>query len=142
MVSRFDPSDEPILSVAVSSPSLDVAELTMLVEQQLQRQLTVVPGVGQVTLVGGQKRQIDIHMDETRLRALGIGIDEVIDALKTTNQNTPAGSVISDFSERSIPVRGRIDEPDDFLNVIVARRGGAPVYLRDVARSEEHTSEL
>lgn len=141
MVSRFDPSDEPILSVAVSSPTLDVAELTTIVEQQLQRQLTVVPGVGQVTLVGGQKRQINIDIDETRLRALGIGIDEVIDALKTTNQNTPAGSVISDFSEHSIQVRGRIDEPEDFLNVIVARRGGGPVYLRDVATVENGAAD-
>src|SRR3546814_8560410 len=114
MVSRFDPSDEPILSVAVSSPSLDVAELPMLVKQQFQRQLTVVPGFGQVTLVGGQKRQIDIHMDETLLRALGIGIDEVMAALKTTTQNTPAGHVLTHFSKPSTKIRERNKETDDF----------------------------
>jgi HAE1 family hydrophobic/amphiphilic exporter-1 len=133
IVSRFNPSDEPILSIAISSASLDVAELTRITEQQLQRQLTVVSGVGQVTLAGGQKRQIDINIDEMRLRSLGLGINEVIHAVTTTNQNWSAGSVISDFSERSIQVRGRIDDPEGFLTMIVARRGGAPVYLRDIA---------
>lgn len=133
VVSRFNPSDQPILSVAVSSASLSIPELTTIVDQRVIRQLTTVSGVGQATLVGGQKRQADIGIDETRMRALGIGVDEVINALRSGNQNRPAGSVIRDFSERTIQVQGRIDQPSDFLDMIVARRGGGPVYLRDIA---------
>ncbi|TKT82500.1 efflux RND transporter permease subunit [Aquamicrobium sp. LC103] len=133
MVSRFNPSDQPILSVAVSSPSLGVPELTTIADQRVVRQLTTVSGVGQATLVGGQKRQIDIGIDETRMRALGVGVDEVLSALRTGNQNRPAGSVLSNFSERTIQVQGRVEKPEDFLDMIVARRGGGPVYLSDVA---------
>lgn len=133
MVSRFNPSDQPILSVAVSSPSLTIPELTTIADQRVVRQITTVSGVGQATLVGGQKRQVDIRIDETRMRALGIGVDEVLNALRTGNQNRPAGSVISSFNERTVQVQGRIEQPEDFLDMIVARRGGGPVYLRDIA---------
>jgi len=133
MVSRFNPSDQPILSIAVSSPSLSVPELTTVADQRVVQQLTTISGVGQATLIGGQKRQVDIRIDDTRMRALGIGIDEVLSALRTGNQNRPAGSVINSFNERTIQVQGRIEQPADFLDMIVARRGGSPVYLRDVA---------
>jgi HAE1 family hydrophobic/amphiphilic exporter-1 len=133
MISRFNPSDQPILSVAVSSPTRSVPELTTIADQRVVRQLTTVSGVGQAALVGGQKRQIDINIDETRMRALGVGVDEVLNTLRTGNQNRPAGSVVGSFSESTIQVQGRIEKPDDFLDMIVARRGGGPVYLSDVA---------
>ena len=141
MVSRFNPSDQPILSVAVSSPSLSVPDLTTIADQRVVRQLTTVSGVGQATLVGGQKRQVDISIDETRMRALGVGIDEVLNALRTGNQNRPAGSVLSTFNERTIQVQGRIEQPQDFLDMIVARRGGAPIYLRDIATVQDGAAD-
>lgn len=133
IVSRFNPSDQPILSIAVSSTSLDVPALTTIADQRVVRQLTTVSGVGQATLVGGQKRQIDVSLDDTRMRALGVGINDVINVLKSGNQNSPAGSVIDTFSERTIQVQGRIEQPQDLLDMIVARRGAGPIYLRDVA---------
>lgn len=133
VVSRFNPSDQPILSVAISGPRFDVAELTALAEQRIIRQLTTISGVGQVTLVGGRMKQVDIVIDETRMRALSVGIDEVLAALRGGNQNRPAGNLVTGFSDLGIQVQGRIDEPADFLDMIVARRGGGPVYLRDVA---------
>ncbi len=141
VVARFNPSDEPILSVAVSSSSLGMPELTAVADQRVLRQLTAVSGVGQATLIGGQKRQVDISIDETRLRALGIGIDEVVKALRTTNRNSPAGSFVSGISERTIQVQGRIAEPRDFLDMIVARRGGGPVYIRDVATVKDGAAD-
>ncbi|CVI63414.1 efflux RND transporter permease subunit (plasmid) [Agrobacterium leguminum] len=133
IVSRFNPSDQPILSVAISSTSLDVPALTKIANQRVVRQLTTISGVGQATLVGGQARQVDVRVDDTRMRALGVGINEVVNVLRSGNQNSPAGSVIGDFSERTIQVQGRIEQPEDLLDMIVARRGGGPVYLRDVA---------
>jgi HAE1 family hydrophobic/amphiphilic exporter-1 len=133
VVSRFNPSDQPILSVAVSSTSLDVPALTTIADQDVVRQLTIISGVGQATLVGGRKRQIDVRIDDTRMRALGVGINEVVNVLRAGNQNSPAGSVVSNFSERTIQVQGRIEQPEDLLDMIVARRGGGAIYLRDVA---------
>lgn len=133
IVSRFNPSDQPILSIAISSTSLDVPTLTTIADQRVVRQLTTISGVGQVTLIGGQKRQIDVSIDDTRIRALSVGIDEVIDVLRDGNRNSPAGSLISPFSERTIQVQGRIEQPQDLLDMIVARRGAGPIYLRDIA---------
>ncbi|MFK3779862.1 efflux RND transporter permease subunit [Agrobacterium sp. NPDC089420] len=132
-VSRFDPAAEPILSLAISSPALDVPALTALADQKVVRQLTTVAGVGQVTLVGGRKRQIDVAIDESRMRALGVGVNEVVNALRSGNGDSPAGSVIDSVSERTIQVQGRIEEPRALLDMVVARRGGAAIRLRDVA---------
>ncbi|AVH44805.1 efflux RND transporter permease subunit [Agrobacterium tumefaciens] len=141
VISRFDPAAEPILSVAISSTSLDVPALTSLADQKMVRQLTTVAGVGQATLVGARKRQIDVTIDETRMRALGIGINEVVNALRTGNSNSPAGSVVDPVSERTIQVQGRIEEPQALLDMVVARRGGAAIALRDVATLSEGAAD-
>ncbi|MRG63869.1 AcrB/AcrD/AcrF family protein [Rhizobium pusense] len=133
VISRFDPAAEPILSIAISSTALDVPALTTLADQKVLRQLTSVSGVGQATLVGGRKRQLDVAMDETRMRALAIGVNEVANALRSGNGNSPAGSIVEPTSERTIQVQGRIDTPQALLEMVVARRGGAPILLGDVA---------
>ncbi|KAA1232868.1 efflux RND transporter permease subunit [Agrobacterium tumefaciens] len=141
VISRFDPAAEPVLSVAISSTSLDVPALTTLADQRVVRQLTTVAGVGQATLVGARKRQIDVTIDETRMRALGIGINEVVNALRAGNTNSPAGSVVDPVSERTIQVQGRIEEPQALLDMVVARRGGAAIELRDVAKLSEGAAD-
>lgn len=141
VISRFDPAAEPVLSVAISSTSLDVPALTTLADQKVVRQLTTVAGVGQATLVGVRKRQIGVTIDETRMRALGIGINEVVNALRTGNSNSPAGSVVDPVSERTIQVQGRIEEPQALLDMVVARRGGTAIELRDVATLSEGAAD-
>ncbi len=136
VVSRFNPSDEPVLSVVINSTSLDVPDLTSLAERRLVRALATVSGVGQVALIGGQEQQVAIRLDEARLNALGIGVNEVVDAIRTNNRNRPAGSVITGISERGLQIRGRVRVPREFLEVIVARRGGAAIHLADVADVE------
>lgn len=133
LVQRFNPSDQPVVSIAISSPGLTLPELTAIAERAVVKPLQTISGVGQATLVGGQGRQIGIAIDETRLRALGIGVDEVVNALRAGNVNLPAGNVVSTLSDRTIQVQGRVEDPSEFLDMIVARRGGGPVYLRDVA---------
>ncbi|KJF67162.1 efflux RND transporter permease subunit [Rhizobium nepotum] len=141
VISRFDPAAEPILSVAISSTSLDVPTLTTLADQRVLRQLTTVAGVGQATLVGARKRQIDITINDVRMRALEVGINEVVNALRSGNSNSPAGSLIDAVSERTIQVQGLIDEPKALLEMVVARRGGAAIYLRDVATLSEGAAD-
>ena len=141
VISRFDPAAEPILSLAISSTSLDVPALATLAEQKVVRQLTTVAGIGQATLVGGRKRQIDVTIDETRMRALGIGVNEVVTALRAGNSNSPAGSVVDPVSERTIQIQSRIEEPEALLDMVVARRGGVAILLRDVATLSEGAAD-
>ncbi|WCK03894.1 efflux RND transporter permease subunit [Agrobacterium tumefaciens] len=141
VISRFDPAAEPILSLAISSTAFDVPALTTLAEQKVVRQLTAVAGVGQATLVGGRKRQIDVTIDEARMRALGIGVNEVVTALRAGNSNSPAGSIVDPVSERTIQVQGRIEEPEALLDMVVVRRGGVAIPLRDVATLSEGAAD-
>jgi HAE1 family hydrophobic/amphiphilic exporter-1 len=133
VVSRFSMSDSPVLSIAVTSGSLSVPQLTAIADQRVVRQLTTVSGVGQATVVGGQKRQVQVNVDETRMRALGVGVNEVVTAIRGSNQNSPAGNIVTSFSDNSLQVQGRIQEPTDLLDIVVARRGNGAIELRDVA---------
>jgi len=132
-VQRFNPADQPILSVAISSTRLDRAELTSLADRRISKELATIPGVGDASIVGGQSKQVRIEVDESRMTALGVGVDEILTALNSQNQNVPAGNIATAQTDSTIQVQGRVEHPEGFLDVIVARRGGSPVYLKDVA---------
>lgn len=141
VISRFSMSDAPILSIAVSSKSLSVPQLTAIADQRVVRQLTTVSGVGQATIVGGQKRQVRVNVDDSRMRALGVGINEVVTAIRGGNQNTPAGNVVTTYSDNSLQVQGRIQEPSDLLDIVVARRGSGAIDLRDIATVDDGAAD-
>lgn len=136
MILRFDPGQMPIMSLAVSSDSLSAGELTALTEDIIAQQISIIQGVGEATVIGGINRQVSILIDPNKLTAFNIGIGEVTAALSQDNQNLPAGSLEFDQTVQAIQVEGRIERLDDFLDIIVARRGGQPIRLGDVARVE------
>lgn len=139
---RFDPGELPIMSLAVSSDTLTAGELTSLTEDIIVQQLSIIQGVGRATVVGGIDRQISILIDPNKLTAFNIGIGEVTAALSQDNQNLPAGSLEYDQEVQAIQVEGRIERMDDFLDIIVARRGGQSIRLGDVARVEKGQADL
>ncbi len=132
-IQRFNPSDTPVISAAISSSSLGVADLTSLAERTIVKRLGTVQGVGQAYLIGGERRIVDIRIDALRLQALDVAIDDVVSALRAGNQNVPVGNIIGPVSDNTVQVNGRIDRPADLLDMIVARKGAAAIYLRDVA---------
>jgi HAE1 family hydrophobic/amphiphilic exporter-1 len=140
-VSRFNPDDFPIVSVAVVSGSRSLRELTTLADQVVKKRLENVGGVGQATLVGGVKREIKVYLDLEAMQAQKIGADQVIQALRTENQELPAGSIVSASQERIVQIKARLNAPQDFRNLIVARRGGKAVTLGQVAAIEDGQQE-
>ncbi|QAU33566.1 efflux RND transporter permease subunit [Janthinobacterium sp. 17J80-10] len=136
-VTRYDPADRPIYSVSVANDARNgrhtMRELTVIADQVVKKRLENVRGVGSVTLVGGVMREINIYIKPTEMEALGIGVDQVMNALRNENQELPAGAVRSLSSENVVQVQGRIKNPADFNRLIVARRGGQPVLLSQVA---------
>ncbi len=138
-VTRYDPADRPIYSVSVASDGSGSAsryslrELTVIADQVVKKRLENVRGVGSVTLVGGVMREINIYIKPTEMEALGIGVDQVIRALRNENQELPAGAVRTLENEQIVQVQGRIKDPADFNRLIVARRGGQPVLLSQIA---------
>jgi HAE1 family hydrophobic/amphiphilic exporter-1 len=140
-VLRFNPGEQPIVSLAVTSDRLSASELTTVAEDVIVDRLSVVQGVGSATVVGGVPRQINVMADPDRLVAFNIGIGEVISGLSQDNRNSAAGSVRDGAQNAPIQVEGRLDEVQDFLDVVVARRGGQPVRLADVATLEDGQAE-
>ena len=136
-ITRYDPADLPIFSISVANePGVrqrPLRELTTIADQIVKKRLENARGVGSVTLVGGVKREIDIYVKPNEMEALGIGVDQVIRAVRAENQELPTGAIRSQSSEKVVQVQGRIKNPEDFSRIIVARRGNEPVTLAQVA---------
>jgi HAE1 family hydrophobic/amphiphilic exporter-1 len=142
LIQRFNPDDIPIVSVAIRSDVRSRRDLTTLADRIVVKRLENVRGVGKVSIVGGVKRQINVHLKPERLQALGIGVNEVLKAIRDENQNFPAGNVTRGNDDRVIEVDGRVVDPKRFADLIVARRGSAPVYLGEVADIVDGEQEL
>ncbi len=147
VISRFNPDEQPVVAVAVRSSKRGLRELTTLADQVVVKRLESARGVGRVTLVGGVRREVQVQLKPAELEALGVGVDQVIQAIGRENQELPAGALTSRESERLVKVQGRIASVQQFRDIIVARRGSAPVHLWQVAnvvdgQQEEESAAL
>jgi HAE1 family hydrophobic/amphiphilic exporter-1 len=141
IVEKFDPASLPIVSLALSSKSTPLVQLTSLADETIRRRLENVRGVGEVRIAGGLEREVRVFILPSRLQAVGVSVGEVMAALRSQNLEIPAGRVEKGGAERLVRVTGRITDPKQFGEVIVANRGGQPIRLRDVARVEEGNEE-
>jgi len=143
-ISRFDPQSVPIFNVALISTDgkKSAQELTTWATQVLQKRLENVRGVGSVSVVGGIEREINLYLKPAALDALGITVDQVVAAVKSENQELPMGSIRSAEQERVVQINARLKRPEDFRDIVVARRGGQAVKLWQVADVTDGPQEL
>ncbi len=148
-VLRFDPGSRPIWSLAVLPEAQSVGanvpsavELTNWSDQVLKKRLENVRGVGSVVLVGGTKREINLYLDPAAMESLGVSGEQVIAAVKAENQDIPVGSVRSVSQDRVVQLQARMERPEDFGRIIVARRGNTPIRLSQVATVKDGAQEL
>ncbi|MCV2423140.1 efflux RND transporter permease subunit [Paucibacter sp. DJ2R-2] len=134
-ISRFDPQSTPIFNVAILSEDgkKSTQELTTWATQVLQKRLENVRGVGSVSVVGGLQRQIQLQLRPQAMEALGITVDQVLAAVRSENQELPMGNLRSLEQERVVQINARLKRPEDFRDIVVARKGGASVKLWQVA---------
>ncbi len=143
---RFDPSARAVWSVAVvpdasSAKPLSGVELTNWADQNLKKRLENVRGVGSVSLVGATKREINIYLNPQALEAYGISGDQVASAIRNENQDLPVGAVRSLAQERVVQVQSRVQRPEDFAKIIVARKAGAAITVGQLARVADGAQE-
>jgi HAE1 family hydrophobic/amphiphilic exporter-1 len=146
-VLRFDPSARAIWSVAVlpdasKGKAMTAVELTNWSDQVLKKRLENVRGVGSVTLVGGTKREINVYLDPVAMEAMGITADQVVAAVRSENQDLPVGAIRSLAQERVVQIDARMQRPEDFGRIIVARKNGSPVRVEQVARVADGAQEI
>lgn len=152
-VLRFDPASRAIWSLAVlpdasrGARAMTPVELTNWADQVLKKRLENVRGVGSVTLVGSTRREINIYLNPAAMESLGITADQVVSAVRSENQDLPVGAIRSLAQERVVQIDARMQRPEDFGRIIVARRGaaaggGAPVRVDQVARVSDGGQEV
>ena len=130
---RYDPADQPVLSLTLSSRSIGAAALTRLADPGITRALLAVPGVAQVTLFGGVTREMSVELRPDAMTAAGVGVGDVVGALRAQSLAAPVGRIVGPARERSIRLRARALDADAFAALVVARRGERVVRLGDVA---------
>ncbi|HET7342564.1 MAG TPA: efflux RND transporter permease subunit [Methylomirabilota bacterium] len=140
VVSKFDNDQAPVLTVALSGDR-DVRELTEIADKIARPVLERSSGVGEVRIIGGLLRAINVWVDPDRLAAYQIPITSVRDAVARQNADLPGGNVTSGLTEASLRTMGRIAEPRDFNDLVVATLNGVGVRVRDIGYAEDGTKE-
>jgi HAE1 family hydrophobic/amphiphilic exporter-1 len=141
ILTRFDPADEPIISLTLSSPGLTGPELTRMADPDITRRLRGIPGVAQVDLVGGIERELVIEIRPRDLQSSGVSVFQVVQALQAQNLASPVGRLEGEFEERTIRLKGRLEGPSDFKQLTVSQSNGRIVRLGDVADVKDATEE-
>ncbi len=140
IISKLDNDQSPILTLALSGDR-SARELTELADKVVKVQIERSGGVGEVQIVGGVERAINVWVDADRLAAYGIPITAVRDAIVRQNAEAPGGNVTSGYREKTLRTFGKIDDPAKFNDLVVATINGSPIHVRDIGRAEDGTKE-
>jgi multidrug efflux pump len=135
--SKVNPADAPILSLSVRSDSLPLPRIYDLIDTRLAQKLSQVPGVGLVSIAGGQRPAVRVQINPPALAALGLSLEDVRTALGTANTSSPKGSFDGPLRASTIDANDQIKSATDYAKIIIAFKNGAPVRLSDVANITE-----
>ncbi|MEA2564023.1 MAG: hypothetical protein QOH06_5527 [Acidobacteriota bacterium] len=140
VIQKIDPDASPVLAIALSgqAPPRDVTEFA---DKVLKRQLESTFGVGQVRIIGGQPRQINVVADTERLAAMGLTVADLVRSLQSQNVQIPGGQVEQGLRDLTLRTYGRVGTPAEFGDISIASRNGYSVKVRDVARVEDSVAE-
>jgi HAE1 family hydrophobic/amphiphilic exporter-1 len=139
-VSKIDPGAIPVMTLALSA-NHPVRDITEYADKVLRPQLEGAPGVGQVTLLGGQPRQINVWVDPDRLASYGLAVTSVLQAVQNQNAQLPAGHMDQGNTQVTLRTLSRITSPQELARVGLTMRGGQPITIGDVARIEDGSAE-
>src|SRR3954462_13604586 len=114
IIQRFDPSQQPIVSLAPTSQTLSPAQLTQIADATIGSDLRAISGVAQVNIAGADSATLNVILDPSRLTGAGVGVDQVVAALRAQNLAAPVGQVTGPVTERAIRIEGRLERPEDF----------------------------
>ena len=135
-IEKLDPDASPIMTISVAS-SRNIREMTEFADKVLRRQIESVNGVGQVQIIGGRKRQVNVYLDGDKLRGYNLTVTQVWGALQAQNLEVPGGRV--EQADRALTLRtlGRLQSPADFNDIVVANRNGYPIKISDIGHTED-----
>ena len=141
VITRISDTDRPVASLALASTSQTRAALSALADPRITRELRAIPGVAEVQVFGKSVREISVLLKPEALKANGVSVSEVVQALQVQNVAAPVGRVEGALDERSIRLQGRFVDPREFADLVIAQRNGALVRLGQVADVGDGTEE-
>ncbi len=134
---KVNPADQPVLYLAVTSPSLPLYTINEYAETFMAQRISTIPGVAQVVVNGAQKYAVRIKVNPDALAAKRIGIDEVGEAVRSANVNLPTGVLDGPHQAFTVEAHGQLTNAAAYARLIIAVRGGNPVRLDEVASVED-----
>src|SRR5688500_17332263 len=132
-INKEDPTAMPIYSVGFSSPTRDRISLRQWVDQRLRPQLLSVPGVASMEISGGLVREIQVEIDQERLRTHGLSLAQVINTLRNENQDVAAGRISSESREMVGKTAGKFRSVEDIRSILLSAPGGTRIALTQIA---------
>ncbi|REK13094.1 MAG: AcrB/AcrD/AcrF family protein [Planctomycetota bacterium] len=141
VVSKADLDSSPILSLALSG-NRESRELFVLADRYVKNIIESAHGVSEVRIAGAMDRAIQVNIEARRLAAYELSIVQVREALARQNTDVPGGKVDTGPRELSLRTMGRVREPEDFLDLVVASSRGTPVRLRDLGQVRDASKEV
>jgi HAE1 family hydrophobic/amphiphilic exporter-1 len=140
VVAKSDSDSAPVITIALSADR-PLRELTELADKVVRPVLERAGGVGEVEIVGGLERAINVWVDAARLAAYQLPITAVRDTLARQNADLPGGNVTNQNREQTLRTMGRVVDARDFDNLVIASRDGSPIHIRDIGYAEDGTKE-
>src|SRR5438874_1901820 len=131
---KVNPADTPVIYLALSSETMPMNQLDEYAETLMAQRISTVEGVAQVQVYGSQKYAVRIQLDPRQLASRGIGIDEVVAAIRNSNVNLPTGVLNGPFTAYTVQANGQLMKADDYKKITIAWRNGRPVHLADVGK--------
>jgi hydrophobic/amphiphilic exporter-1 (mainly G- bacteria), HAE1 family len=139
-IEKQDPDAQPIFTLALTADK-PIRDVTEYADKVLRRRLESADGVGQVLVLGGRNRQINVELDAERLRGYNLTVNDVTRALQSQNVDVPGGQMERGAQSITMRTLGRVQHPDQFGDIVVRDVGGHPVRISDVARVEDGMAE-
>jgi HAE1 family hydrophobic/amphiphilic exporter-1 len=131
---KVNPADQPILYLALSSPTLPLSQVNEYADTLIAQRVSMISGVAQVQVFGAQKYAVRVQLDPGALASRGVGLDEVMSAVRQSNVNIPTGTIQGSHRSFTINTAGQLLDAEAFGPVIVAYRDGRPVRLNELGR--------
>jgi len=140
IVQKLDTDAAPVLRIAVSAPRT-LREVTDIADKQIKQRIEAISGVGQVEIIGGRRREIQVWVDPDKMRAFNVTAADVANAVRAQNMEVPGGRVQEGTRELTVRTMGRIVDPASFNDLIVGSRGPYSVKLSDIGYVEDGGEE-
>ncbi len=140
-VQKFDTDAAPVLRISVSAPK-SLRDVTDIAKHKIKERIESINGVGQISIIGGAERQINVWVDPDKMRSYNVTAAEISGALKIQNMEFPSGRLDEGQKETSVRTVGKIEKPDEFNDIVVATRGGYQVKIKDLGYVEDGAEEV